>query len=522
MSDTDPTTRSAAELSLSRRHLLAGAGAALVPAFARPRPARAQAKQRLTFALSSYPPSIRPWQNTGTAAATVKLTLYRGLLSYDAKGEIRGELAESWKRENDRTWTFTLRQGARFQDGEPVTADAVRFTFDQILGTKSTAYMKGTFAALIEKVEAVNARTVRFHLKQPSATFMFLLASFHCPLVSPKSTEANPVGAGPYRLADMERGTRLDLEAFEGFHRQGRPKTKRLRFAAYPDENLRVAALKAGDVDIIEYVPWQSMAAIERDPALVLDAVDGPFMYLVFNTQQGPFTNPKLRQAVAYAVRREDIVKAAFFGRGSALAGLPLPKGSPFHDAETASHWKTDPARARALLAEAGMPSGFRAALLSTAQYGMHKDTAEVVQQSLAAVGIQVELRLPDWGTRVTLGNRGQYDFAINGTVGDFNDPDALTTFLAGGQTASYNRSFGYGNPRIDELLAKGRAELDQDRRRQIYRQLERLALDDAALVGLAWRSQGYATQKNARGFKNLPGFLTFYSGITIEDTEVV
>jgi peptide/nickel transport system substrate-binding protein len=179
MSDMDPTTRSAAELSLSRRHLVAGAGAALVPAFARPRQARAQAKNRLTFALSSYPPSIRPWQNTGTAAATVKLTLYRGLLSYDAKGEIRGELAESWKRENDRTWTFTLRQGARFQDGEPVTADAVRFTFDQILGAKSTAYMKGTFAALIEKVEAVNARTVRFVLKQPSATFMFLLASFH-------------------------------------------------------------------------------------------------------------------------------------------------------------------------------------------------------------------------------------------------------------------------------------------------------------------------------------------------------
>jgi peptide/nickel transport system substrate-binding protein len=520
MRDIDRGITSAAGTSISRRGFVAGTGAALLAGAAPARPARAQAKGRLVFALSSYPPSIRPWQNTGTAAATVKLMLYRGLLSYDPRGEIRGELAESWRRENDRTWSFALRGGAKFQDGEPVTAEAVRFTFDQILGDKSTAFMKGGFAALIDKIEAVNARTVRFVLKEPSATFAFLLASFHCPLISPRSTEANPVGAGPYRLVDSERGTRLDLEAFDGFHRQGRPRTRSLRFVAYPDESLRVAALRAGDVDIIEYVPWQSMEAIEKNPKLALDAVDGPFMYLVFNTQQGPFANAKLRQAVAYAVRREDIVKAAFFGRGSVLGGLPLPKGSAFADPELASYWKTDPARARALLAEAGMPNGFRATLLSSAQYGMHKDTAEVVQQSLASVGIQVELRLPDWATRVTLGNRGQYDFAVNGTVGDFNDPDSLTSFLAGGQTASYNRSYGYGNRQLDELLARGRAELDHDKRKQIYRQMARVALEDAPLVGLAWRSQGYAMQKSVKGFKNLPGFLTFYSGITIEDTE--
>jgi peptide/nickel transport system substrate-binding protein len=505
----------------SRRVFLRGAGSALLAGPALTRPARAQARRRLTFGLSSYPPSIRPWQNTGTAAATVKLLLYRGLVSYDARGELRGELAESWRREGDRAWTFTLRAGAKFQDGEPVSPDAVRHTFDQILGPKSTAYLKGHFAALIEKIEAVDARTVRFVLKQPSATFMYHLANFHCPLVSPRSTDANPVGAGPYRLVDSERGTRLDLEAFDGFHRAGRPKTKSVRVVAYADENLRVAALRAGDVDLIEYVPWQSMESIEKNPKLVLDAVDGPFMYLVFNTKQGPFTNVKLRQAVAYAIRRDDIVKAAFFGRGSSLAGLPIPKGSPFHDPAAANHWKTDQARARALLGEAGTANGFRANLLSSAQYGMHKDTAEVVQQSLAAIGVQVELNLPDWGTRITLGNRGQYDFAINGTVGDFNDPDSLTTFLAGGETASYNRSFGYANPRIDELLVKGRAELDLARRKDIYRTVERLALEDAAMVGLAWRSQGYAMQRGLKGFKNMPGFLTFYSGLTIEDTEV-
>src|SRR4029078_2832319 len=107
------------------------------------------------------------------------------------KGEVRGELAESWKRENDRTWVFTLRNGLKFQDGEPVNAEAVKYTFEQILGEKSTAYMKGSYAALIEKLDLVNARTVRFVLKEPSATLAYLLASVHSPIISPKSSEAN-------------------------------------------------------------------------------------------------------------------------------------------------------------------------------------------------------------------------------------------------------------------------------------------------------------------------------------------
>jgi peptide/nickel transport system substrate-binding protein len=291
---------------------------------------------------------------------------------------------------------------------------------------------------------------------------------------------------------------------------------------AYADENLRVAALDAGDVDLIEYVPWQSYEGIERNPKLAMDVVDGPFMYVLFNCQQGPFTNAKLRQAVAWAIRRDDVVKAAFFGRGSPMGGLPFPKGSEFRDEATAEHWKTDLAKARQCLAEGGQPNGFACKLISTAQYGMHKDTAEVVQQSLAAVGIQVELVLPDWATRVTLGNRGQYDFGIMGSAGDFNDPDSMGQFLDGSLSTTYVRSHGYSNPKISELFARGRAELDAGRRKAIYRELEKIALEDAALVGVAWRAQAYAMQKGVRGFKNMPGFLTFYSGLTLEDVAFV
>jgi peptide/nickel transport system substrate-binding protein len=502
---------------VDRRRLIGGAGAAALLGPGLASPARAQGRDRLIFGLSSYPPSIRPWTNTGTAASTVKVNFMRGLISYDDAGKLVPELAESWRAEGKDSLVLKLRENATFQDGAPVNAEAVTFNFNGILAEKSTAFYRGQLLNVVDKVEAVDKNTVRFKLKAPSATLPYLLASTHMMMISPKSTETNPVGAGPYRVTDIERGTRVDLDAWDGYYRKGLPRTKKLRFVSYADENLRVAALEAGDVDIIEYVPWQSMAKIESNAKLVLDTVDGPFMYLIFNVMQGPFKDARLRRAVAHAVERNDIVKAAFFGRGSICEGVPIPPGSEYFNKATSTHWKMDLDKARKLLAEAGMPGGFKATLLSTAQYGMHKDTAEVVQQSLKRIGIEAELRMPEWATRVNLGNRGQYDFAVMGSAGDYNDPDFLTQFIDGSQTASYGRSHGYSNPKINDLLKAGRGELDPAKRKAIYAEVEKIQLEDAVMVGLAWRSQGYGLRKEIKGFKNLPGFLTFYSGIRLE-----
>ena len=312
----------------------------------------------------------------------------------------------------------------------------------------------------------------------------------------------------------------LPLEAHAKYYKPGLPKLRGVRLTAYADEALRVAALQAGDVDLIEYVPWQSMAAIEADPRLVLQTTGGPYMYLMFNGKAGPLADKRVRQAVAFAIKRDDVVRAAFFGRGAPLEGLPMPRGTPFFD-EARSHAQAyDPARSKALLAEAGYLNGFSASLLSTATYGMHKDTAEILQQSLAAVGIQVELRLPDWSTRVAQGNRGQYEMGVMGTASESNDPDGITNQVDGELSPSYVRSVNLPTPRVHHLLAAGRAEFDPGKRRAIYAELEQVVLDEANFVGIAWRAQGYAFTKDLRGFQNLPGALSFYSGSTLDGAE--
>jgi len=143
-----------------RRALQAAASAALVGPLGLTR-ANAQAQDTIVFALSSYPPSLRPWANTGTAAVTVKLQTLRGLLGYDAQGELRGELADSWKLENPTTWTISLREGAHFQDGEPVDSEAVRASFATLADEKSSAYFRARVNALLDKIETPDKRTDR-------------------------------------------------------------------------------------------------------------------------------------------------------------------------------------------------------------------------------------------------------------------------------------------------------------------------------------------------------------------------
>jgi ABC-type transport system substrate-binding protein len=502
--------------TISRRVLLAGAAA--LP-FLRIAQTQARTPGILIFGLSSYPPSIQPWANTGTAAGTVKLMIHRGLLSYDTKGALRPELAEAWARDGSTAWLFKLRN-AVFHNGEAVTSADVKWTLEQVAAEKSTAYFRSEMQG-IDRIETPDERTVRVLMKQPTATLPQWLASYHLPIISRKSDVTQPIGAGPFVLKAQERGVFLEVEAFPKYYRPGLPKLKGIRAIVYADENLRVAALQAGDVDLIEYVPWQSMEAISNDPKLKLDATDGPFMYLLFNGTKAPFNDARVRKAVAHAIKREDIVKAAFFGRGSPLTHLPIVDSSEFFNSDLRDGWKYDLTLAKKLLVDAGHPEGFRCSFLSTAQYGMHKDSAEVVQQNLAAVGIKAELNLPDWATRVTLGNRGQYDLAMGGTAADNNDPDGLANLVDGSLSPSYVRSFGVRVPRIEELLKAGRAEFDPANRKAIYKEMESLAIAEAPLVGLAWRSQGYAMQGDVTGFKNLPGALTFNSGLTLEETAV-
>ncbi len=187
----------------------------------------------------------------------------------------------------------------------------------------------------------------------------------------------------------------------------------------------------------------------------------------------------------------------------------------------------SSPARAtstptKALLAKAGYPNGFEARLLASSQYSFHQNTAIAIQSELAKIGIKVKLDLPDWASRMAKATAADYDFTVLGSLGEITDADWLSNYYYGGdKLVRTNNSPYFNDPQINELLDKGRATIDKDERAKVYDAFVDRALELSPLVYFMWREQNYAVRKGVTGFTNMPGFLTFQSGLSIENTKV-
>ena len=392
-------------------------------------------RERLVLGLPLEPPNLDP--TSGAAAAVdevVYANVFEGLTRFGPNGSIEPGLAERWDVQDEgRTYVFHLRQGVTFHNGAAFDAGDVVFTLDRARAPDSTNAQKVLFQG-IASVEAVDTATVRVTLTAPDGNFPFKMAWGDAVMLDPASADSlatNPVGTGPFRLEQWVQGDRIVLSAFDGYWGD-RPALQTATFRFIPDPSAAFAAMMAGDVDAFPNFPApETLPQLQADPRfkVMVGTTEGETI-LAMNNARAPLDDIRVRQAIAHAINRQDIVRSAFFGRGSPIHGAPLSPDSPYFSETAGKAFRHDPAQAKALLAKAGLPDGFSCNLLSTAQYGMHKDTGEVVQQNLATVGIQVQMNLPDWATRVQLGNRGQYDLAVNGTAVEIADPDGMMVSL--------------------------------------------------------------------------------------------
>lgn len=474
----------------------------------------------LRFGLDSDVPNLVTPQNQGSASMILNGVLHRGLVQYDKTGAIVPALAETWEEEAAQTFTFHLREGLTFHDGSELDSADVKASLEHMANPDSVAKLYPA-AKGIASVETPDAETVVVELSAPDAAFLSYMADVSGAILPSEEVGSEGptyIGAGPYKYVSYEKGTSFVVEKFDAFYEDGQPSYDTIEFSIIPDQAARDNALLSGSVDMTSFVGWNSYSQVESAGNLVLDATEGPFMYLLFNTAEGsPFSNPKVREAVAWAVDRQAVVDAALGGVGAPLEGMPIPEGSDFYNADQANHFTKDVEKAKALLAEAGYPNGFTARMLSSSQYSFHQDTAISVQNDLKAIGIELEMNLPDWPTRLEIGAAGDYDIAVYGTVGVTNDPAFLDQILT--PAGAQNAPFGYNDAKVNELLASGRAEADLDARKAIYDELGEYVLETAPIVGLAWRSQAYGLSDKISGFTNIPGFLTFNSGYTLATT---
>ncbi len=478
----------------------------------------------LKYGLSTDPPNFDPQKSAGgTAAMVVKNQVYNGLIRYWKDYKIDYDLAKSYEvSDNGKSYTFHLHDNVYWHNGERLTMEDVKFSFERILNPKSAAANHKDLVNLINRIEIVDKDTVRFILKSPSPAFLNILASTTAKIVSKAFVEGGAdlnkklMGTGPFKLGEYTPAVHLKVEKNKNYFKKGLPYLDGIDFVFYKDGTTRVTALRSGAIDLMGYVPWKQMKAVERNNKLKLLSDKGMlFMLALCNVKKAPLDNIKVRQALAWAVDRKAIVNSVFFGRGSVIGGMAYPPSWPEHVTDLDNTYGYNVEKAKKLLAEAGYSNGFKMTVLATHQYGMHKGTGEILQAYFKAAGIDCDLELVDWATVVKRQLANQFDVMVMGTMLPYRDPSSMTKFVKTG--GYYSRSCQFSNPQIDKLMDEGAFEMDPKKRKEIYAQVQKRFLELSPLIFLAWREQAEGAQAYVKGYIHIPGI--YDSSRTLEVT---
>lgn len=453
-----------------------------------------------------------------------------GLMTVDNPTmEPQYDLAESVVQVDAVTWDATVRADARFPDGTPVTAEDIVFTFNTLIDPKmKSGYLKG-WQERIESMEVRGPRTARFHLKQAFAMFrsdlIFGIVSARHAGKDGRFPGGTTVGAGPYRVVSIETG-KVVLAANRHYHGK-KPQVPRILVRTVTDASARLLMLVGGSADVAQNAVrpdlLEDVAAKPR-----LEIVRGPsalLTYVLLQNDDPILKDVRVRRAIAYAIDREKIVRAKFGGRAVMATGL-IPPGHWSYEGNV-ERYGYDPARAKRLLDEAGYPDpdGDGPRRRFTISYKTSADQfrvaiARVIAHQLEDVGIGVDLRSFEFATFFTDVKQGNFQMATMQS-GNIAEPDMMYHFFHSDRIPTpedLNRGnrWRYRNPGVDRLLLAGRLELDVDKRKTIYSQLQQIVAREVPIIPL-WHEDNVAVlNKSLDGFYVLPNaYLAAFSAVT-------
>ena len=499
-----------------------------------------------TFGRGADSVGFDPINVTDGESLIVARQVFDSLLDFaPEKTDIIPALAEEVPEPEDdgRAYTFKLRQGVTFHDGEPFNADAVVFNFDRWKNTDNQyhkgggsqtsdfSYYSSMFGgfddeSVIESVEAVDDSTVKFTLKQPQGPFIKNIAMSPFGIASPKAVKENaetfwrnPVGTGPFKFEEWNQGSTVRLSKYEDWwgtelsedEGGGGPNVDRIVFRSIPDNTARVAALSGGELSAADGLTPDDVPTIRENPDLkVITRPPLNVGYLAMNNEKKPFDNPKVRQAVVHAIDMQKIVDG-FFGDTAERASNPMPPTVPFFN-DDIEPYEFDPDMSKRLLEEAGFPDGFETNLwympIPRPYMPDGKGISQAMQQDLEKVGIKAKLETREWGTYLEETGTGAHDMALLGWTGDNGDPDNFMNVLLASSTATptdaQNIAY-YKNPEVDKLLQQGATTIDEDERRQAYIKAQEIIHEDAPWAEIAYAEPPLGFQQNVEGYLPSP-----------------
>jgi peptide/nickel transport system substrate-binding protein len=438
---------------IKRRTLIQAAAAASLPLAS---PAFAQkGKDSIVIAMQLEPPGLDPTAGAASAIGEVTLyNIYETLTKIHGDGKVTPLLAESWEVSPDlKTYTFKLRKGIKFQNGEPFNAQAVKFSFDRAGGEKSTNKDKRTFANLTTQV--VDDSTVVLLNKEIDPDLPFLLGQATAIIVEPKSAESNatkPIGTGPYKLDSWSKGSSCVLSKWDGYRGAAQPKLRRVTFRFISDPSASAAALLSGDVDAFPRCQTRIVAQFRNNPQFqVLLGGSRAKTIISINSKHKPLDDVRVRRAILEAIDRKGFIEAAADGFGTPIGSHYVPGAEGYVDTTGVNPY--DPDKARKLLAEAGVKTPLELTMtLPPPPYA--RQGGEFVVAQLAKVGINVKVQNVEWAQWLsnTYGGPHNYDLTIVSHVepfdlGNYAKPDYYWGYQSAKFTQAYDKLKSTGNP---------------------------------------------------------------------------
>ncbi len=435
--------------------------------------------------------------------------VYETLVRFNADMELEPSLAISYEQPDDLTYVFKLRQGVKFHNGEVMTADTVKFSFDRILDP-ATASPRASLFAPIKEVAVVDPHTVRITMKEPFPAFLSLIATpSYAAIVSPKAVaggemQTKPIGTGPFRFTRYETGVRIIYTRFEDYWDTGKPYVDGLEFSFTRDETTRIAALRRGTAHIGWVREPRLAQLLERERHLTIQQ-SAPIRHqrLFLRTDKPPFDNVLVRQALSSATNRDEIIKTVLLGFGTHSASLPPgqpPYAVPAKEVASLPFQKYDPELAKKLLAQAGLPNGFEFTFLTSPQGFDYVATAEVLQNQWARVGIKMNIESVDWSAAMQRWRGGDFTaFLIASSWAP--DPDnQVTEMFHSKSTANF---YGHNDPKLDEMLDAQRVMTKIADRAKAWREIQRYVAETAPALFLYAMSPRYeAVDKSIQGYR--------------------
>lgn len=476
---------------------------------------------KITVAVGTDPYSPGPYVYGGGAGYFVNGNIYNSLLRSDKDGKIVPDLAESYTATESRLYTFKLHRGVKFHEGGEATAEDVKWSYEFYMGGKAAATRGATLKRLIDKVDALDRYTVRVTLKEPNATFLQVVALRDVPIISKAWVEGGKNyrdswnGTGPFKMAEAVRGERYRMVRNDQYFKKGLPYLDEVTVKVVSSELTRAEGVRSGQIDIGDFLPWEQAPAFANNPKLRLEKGWTVFNAVVLNHSRPPFTDQKVRQAVAYGIDRAATNMIGHGGLGLPITGGLYQSNSPWFCKENADMYRFDPAKAKALLKEAGHPAGITMNLV-LAQFQPYLQSFAVVEQNLKEAGITVKVIPTDTGGMAELRTNGKYDALWTGTILPYDDPDAYSTFFES-TGPFYGRATGFKDPTIDKLFADGRRLLRDEQRKPIYCDMEKRALEGAYWAFITWRPNLFGLRNDLKGFTSMPGPLQLQTPILLE-----